>query len=427
MPKPHPTSSVPLRALALLLFTVVAGVMSAPRASAKAGDGFVNVIEVTGYVDPVMRDFILRSIDDAVHDGAEALVVQLDSPGSLLSQSQLDSFEAKIRADHRVPIAVWVGGGASPRAKGGALRLFESADINGLSRLARIGDATLPPDGSTDPLTQKVFNFKEAAAQHLFTIDAPVLPDFVGQLDGRTVDGHVIHTAKKATVEKGRQLRQLNGVRFAKLGLLPRLLHTGASPSVAYLLFVIALALFVFEFFTGGIGIAASVGVGAFVLAAAGLGSLPTRPIGLGLLLLSMLGFGIDVQSGTPRFWTAVGTASLVLGSLLLYANGVSVSWFIIAAVTVMIVLFMVNGMPTMTRTRFATPTIGRESMIGEVGSAFDAIAPDGVVTVLGAPWRARTNRATPIAAGAAVRVVAIDGLLLEVEPLEGAAKDAGH
>ncbi len=45
-------------------------------------------------------------------------------------------------------------------------------------------------------------------------------------------------------------------------------------------------------------------------------------------------------------------------------------------------------------------------------------------MTVLGAPWRARTNRATPIPAGAPVRVAAIDGLLLEVEPLEGAAKD---
>jgi membrane-bound serine protease (ClpP class) len=87
----------------------------------------------------------------------------------------------------------------------------------------------------------------------------------------------------------------------------------------------------------------------------------------------------------------------------------------------------MVNGMPSMVRTRFATPTIGRESMIGELGHARDAISPEGVVTVLGAPWRARTNRATPIAAGDAIRVVAIDGLLLEVEPLEGAARDAGH
>ena len=62
--------------------------------------------------------------------------------------------------------------------------------------------------------------------------------------------------------------------------------------------------------------------------------------------------------------------------------------------------------------------------MIGEVGTAETAVDPDGVVLVRDAPWRARTNRATPIKAGEPVRVADIDGLVLEVEPLEGAARD---
>jgi membrane-bound serine protease (ClpP class) len=80
--------------------------------------------------------------------------------------------------------------------------------------------------------------------------------------------------------------------------------------------------------------------------------------------------------------------------------------------------------MPAMVRARFSTPTIGRESMVGELGQALAPVAPEGTVEVRGAPWRARTNRATPIAAGDAVRVVAIDGLLLEVEPEAGGARD---
>jgi membrane-bound serine protease (ClpP class) len=83
--------------------------------------------------------------------------------------------------------------------------------------------------------------------------------------------------------------------------------------------------------------------------------------------------------------------------------------------------------MPAMVRARFSTPTIGRQSMIGEMGTALAAIEPEGTVEVRGAPWRARTNRATPIASGANVRVVAIDGLLLEVEPETGGARDARH
>jgi membrane-bound serine protease (ClpP class) len=77
-----------------------------------------------------------------------------------------------------------------------------------------------------------------------------------------------------------------------------------------------------------------------------------------------------------------------------------------------------------MVRARFATPTIGRDWMIGEEGEARTAVSPEGVVEVRGAPWRARTNRATPIHAGDPVRVAAIDGLVLDVEPLTGAARD---
>jgi len=75
-------------------------------------------------------------------------------------------------------------------------------------------------------------------------------------------------------------------------------------------------------------------------------------------------------------------------------------------------------------RTRFATPTIGREWMIGREGTAIDAIDPEGLVNVGSATWRARANRATPIAAGDPIRVAAIDGVTLDVEPLEGAARD---
>ncbi len=78
--------------------------------------------------------------------------------------------------------------------------------------------------------------------------------------------------------------------------------------------------------------------------------------------------------------------------------------------------------MPVAVRSRFSTPTIGREEFVGETGEAAVEIAPDGVVVLRGARWRARTNRATPIPAGAAIRVVEVDGLVLEVEPEEGAA-----
>ena len=84
----------------------------------------------------------------------------------------------------------------------------------------------------------------------------------------------------------------------------------------------------------------------------------------------------------------------------------------------------MSAGMPAMVRTRFSTPTIGRDWIVGESGAAVDAVDPEGTVCVREAVWKARTNRATPIEAGAPIRVVAVEGLWLEVAPEEGGARD---
>jgi len=104
--------------------------------------------------------------------------------------------------------------------------------------------------------------------------------------------------------------------------------------------------------------------------------------------------------------------------------SSLNVPWWLLTVMVGATLLFMITAMPLAVRSRFSTPTVGREGLIGEMGEAVVAINPDGVVLVRGAPWRARTNRATPIAAGEAIRVSEVDGLVLEVEPEEGAARD---
>jgi membrane-bound serine protease (ClpP class) len=141
------------------------------------------------------------------------------------------------------------------------------------------------------------------------------------------------------------------------------------------------------------------------------------------LILFAMVGYGIDVQTGVPRLWSAIATVSFTIGSVILY-DGLSLSWITLLVAIGGMAIAMIAGMPAMVRSRFSTPTIGREWMVGEIGTSVGRVAPDGIVTVRDAPWRARTNRATPIDAAQEVRVVSIDGLLLEVEPLDGAATD---
>ena len=134
------------------------------------------------------------------------------------------------------------------------------------------------------------------------------------------------------------------------------------------------------------------------------------------------------MAAGIPRFWTGVGIVLTIIGSWWLYepVTGTTLrpSWITLLAGVGGVMLAFIVGMPSMVRTRFATPTVGREWMIGADGTAIDAIDPEGTVQVGDAQWRARTNRATPIPAGDPLKVIAIDGVTLEVEPIEGAARD---
>jgi len=256
----------------------------------------------------------------------------------------------------------------------------------------------------------------------------PVLRNMLYALDGVEARGRSLDTVKDALDDSGQVVREATTVRFFKLGFMPRLLHTVSSPASAYLLLTIGLALLVFEFFTAGIGVAGLVGAGSLVLGSLGSAALSTNGLGVALLLLAMVTFAVDVQVGIPRFWTGVGLAMYTMSSFILFrpVDGLSMrpSWLTLTVGIVGIALTFVVGMPSMVRTRFGTPTIGRDGLVGATGTAVGAIDPVGVALVDGAQWRARTNRATPLADLAELRVVAIDGVTLEVEPLEGGARD---
>ena len=358
------------------------------------------MIEVNGLVDRVMVDFVRRAIGEANTGGAKALLIQLDSPGVVVGEDRLEGVLDPIRAS-KVPVVIWVGPSGA-EATGGAGELVAAAAVAGRAPRTRVVGG--PPQ----------------------LLSAPTLGDMIVTLDGRRVGGQVLDTAR--VVRGGSEPRRepTVAVRFAKPSMMGRLLHTAASPPVAYFFLLIGLLLVVFEFFTAGVGVAAVVGTGFLVLGGYGLGELPVRPSALALVAVAFLGASIDIQAGTPRTWTVVGILAMVAGTVRLY-DGVQLGLPAMAVGVAGFTLVVVAGMPSMVRARFSTPTIGRESLLGEQGTALQAVAPDGTVELRGAPWRARTNRATPIPDGAPVRVIGIDGLVLEVEPLEGAAKDAGH
>ena len=420
--------------------------LSATSAGTPAVDGAadlapVDVLQVSGLFDRIVVDSIERAIERSEASGSQALILQMSTTGAVVTRAEMSDLVARV-AGAKVAIGIWVGPSSSARAYGLPAQLFAVADVTAMVPGSRIGHSGDPlaydgrfvdfgPAGAD--LRTSTMSFKEARAAGVLKLQTadvgvPTVRSMVLAMDGVQVDGRTLDTVIPELQPDGTTQGTSTLVRFNGLGLIEQLMHTVSSPAMAYLFFVIGAVLLLFEFFTAGVGVAGLVGAVCMVFGCVGFAALPVRPVAVVLLVLAMFAFAIDVQVGVPRLWTGVGIFLFIVASWILYrplpGNDLRLGWITLVSGTAGVALTFVVGMPSMVRTRFATPTIGREWMIGEMGTAAEIIDPDGVALVGAARWRARTNRATPIPVGEALRVVAIDGVTLEVEPLDGAARD---
>jgi membrane-bound serine protease (ClpP class) len=420
-------------------------VSPAPAVAEAAELAPVDVLQVSGLFDSVTVASIEDAIDASEAAGSQALILQLNTGGSVVSDDTMTGLLQRV-ADAQVAIAIWVGQSRDARAYGTPAQLFGVADVTAMVAGSRIGytgrlltldGATVDLGGGADRLRNGSMSFGDARSLGVLRLDTsdqgvPTVKSMVLAMDGAVVDvGGVtttLDTVTKQLNDDGNEENTATLVRFSGLGLIDEVFHTVASPPIAFLFFVIGACLLIFEFFTAGVGVAGFVGAVLTVLGCYGFSALPVRTGALVLLVLALLAFAIDVQVGIPRFWTGVGAVLFVLSAWFLYeplpGTDLRLGWITLFFVISGVLLTFIVGMPSMVRTRFSTPTIGREWMIGSSGVAVGAISPDGVAQVGTAKWRARTNRATPLAAGDELRVVAIDGVTLEVEPVEGAARD---
>lgn len=429
--------------LALIVAAPAFSFLAAGSASA-AGDSTklapVDVVEVSGLVDAIVADNIVSSLERSQSNGAQAVILQVNSRGAVIGRERMTALLTTI-AESKVPVAIWVGPSGA-RAYGLPAQMLAVADVTAMAPGTRVGrtgtlltvnDKQLTFGMADDELHNGSLGFLDARKKNVlkFSTDdrgVPVLRNMLYALDGLKVRGATLDTVADVLDAKGQVSREATTVRFFKLGLMPRLLHTVASPPSAYLMLTIGLALLIFEFFTAGIGVGALVGAVCLILGCIGVGALPMSGVGLGLLIAAMVAFAVDVQVGVPRLWTGVGLVFYTIASFTMFrsVDGLTMrpSWITLIVGIGGIALTFIAGMPSMVRTRFATPTIGRENLVGATGVAVGDINPVGIVMVDGAKWQARTNRATPLSANDEVRVAAIDGITLQVEPLEGAAKD---
>ena len=374
------TITLILSGIFLLIFS---GMALSEENETNEDPGYVEVFEVSGLLDDVLADALENAIHDAQRNGANGLILQVNSKQAVIPNARLIEIANQIQSSN-IPVDVWVGPSGST-AQGKVAQLVLIADSLGVSIGSSVGKTgqqifTSEQFGfdweqKNNLLTNTILEWDQAIESNLVECDRvlidelgksltekeqlarcanPTLGDFL--VNRESFISEVIET------DGGPRLSPLTKTKINRLNLIDQLMHTVASPPVAYLLLISGLALILFEFFSIGIGIAGVIGAISFSLSTYGLAILPFRTWALVLIIFSMFAYAIDIQTVVPRVWTLIGQISFTLGTIFLYpAANVQMSWIPMSVgITGMLVL-MARGMPIMIRGRFATTEIERK------------------------------------------------------------------
>jgi membrane-bound serine protease (ClpP class) len=414
-------------ALAVLLLPALAGAAAAPVAK----------LDIEGVISPVTLRLVESAIERAQADGAQALVIQLDTPGGL-ERSMRAIVQRMLNAE--VPVIVYVGPTGARAASAGVF-ITMAAHIAAMAPATNIGAASpVAMGGGADKTMMKKIENDAAAfirtvatergrnaewaekavrqavsvtereAVKLRVVDfvADSIPDLLEKAHGRTVKtarGTVTLATKGAVVKP------------IEIGFRDRFLHVITDPNVAYVLMMLGMLGLFFELSTPGAILPGVIGGISLILAFFAFQSLPINYAGLLLILFGIVLFIAEIKVVSHGILAIGGTVAMMLGSIMLFDApevGVRVSWWVVVPTvgsTAALFLWVVAAGVRALARRAST---GAAGMIGETGVARGALAPEGQVAIHGEIWRALAE-GPPLAEGARVRVVDVQGLTLKV------------
>jgi membrane-bound serine protease (ClpP class) len=401
-------------------------------------------ITVNDTIQPMSAEYIARAIDEAHRINAQAVLIDINTPGGLLSSTS-DIIE-KITSSP-VPVIVYVtptGG----HAGSAGIFILESADIAAMAPgtaagaahpVELIGPIQLKPDddmkkkieNDTAALIRSVtskrgrnveaaegavresksFTEQEALGQHLIDYVARDSDDLFRQMQGKTFKRF---NGESATLN-------LTGQAMVPFGMTLResVLDALMDPNVAFLLLAIgALALY-FEFNHPGAVVPGTVGVVFILVAAFALNFLPTRFAALGLILGAFALFAAEAKFATHGVLTTGGIVLLTLGGLLLVDAPIPemrVHLWTALAISIPLGLITAFLMSIALKARRNKIVTGVQGLVGEMGVVQTALSPQGKIFVHGELWDAVA--ATNLPAGQMVIIRRVDGLTLRVEAL---------
>ncbi len=412
-------------------------------ATAGAAENHVNLIEINAGINPATADFIREAIDEAHRDGAQALIIQLDTPGGLLDSSKAI---VKDLLGSPVPVIVYVAPSGAGATSAGVF-VTMAANLAAMAPGTNIG-AAHPVGGQGEDISgdmrEKAENFtaslsksiaqqrgrnvewaekavresvsitdQEALKLGVIDLVAIDIPDLLRQADGREVDAN--NTKLKLALADATVMRK-------QMRLKQTLLNIIANPNVAYLLMMAGLLGLYVEFTHPGVFFPGIAGAICLVLGLTALQVLPINYSGLALILLGVAMLVAELFLPSFGVVGVGGLIAFVIGSLLLFDTAdsdLAVDRSIIAAAAATLGSFTLWVGYLVVHSQRRKPSLGQEGMIGEVGEVRQRLAPAGKVFVHGEYWNAVADE--PLDVGERVQVVAVEGLKIVVRALRPA------
>ena len=401
-----------------------------------AGSAPVYIVKLTGAISPGNADFLDSAIDQATAQGAGCLIVMLDTPGGLA-----ESMRKMVMSiyNSKIPVVVYVAPSGARAASAGVM-ITMAADVAVMAPGTHIGAAHPVNAGGKDlekTMAEKVTNdmvafvksiaqkrgrnlewaedavresvsvtATEALEKKIIDRVAQDLDDLVGQIDGLEIE------------DKGAIDIDPNNRVWIAESMRTRILKILSDPNIAYILMMIGLAGLYFELSHPGVILPGVIGSVALVLAFYSLQTLPVNIAGILLIGLALIFFILEMKIASFGLLSVAGILSLLLGSVMLFdrVDGrIGLSWTVMIPTICLVGGFFAVVAGLVFRSRRRRPMTGSTGLIGETGVVKMPLAPTGRVQIRGELWFARCR--TPVGVDQKVRVTAVDGLTLEVEP----------
>jgi membrane-bound serine protease (ClpP class) len=398
----------------------------------------VDVLEIEGAVTPIMISYVERGIRTAEQDGAEALVIQLNTPGGQIDLMS-ETVQAILQAD--VPVVIYVYPKGAYAASAGTLitlaghvaAMAPGTTIGAASPVGSQGEdlgETIEKKVKEDLKAQaralaqrrgeeavawaesaieeaKAATAQEALEMGVIDFVAEDLDDLLAQMDGFEVE---VNT-QEVTLQTADATVQEVPMTFVE-----QLLHIVTNPTIAFILLTLGINAILFELSSPGGYAAGVVGIICLLLGFYALGVLPVNYTGLILIGLAFVFFVVELKAPTHGVLTVGGIASLIAGALLLFNSPLyRVSITAVVSVAIATGLFFAFALAKVVQAQRKQVVTGREGLVGQRAQVRYRLDPEGTVLVRGELWDAIAEDG-PIDEGDWVQIVTVERFRLHVK-----------